>query len=568
MKSDHHPWRGIVVTFNIRTKNKTIGIVICMVVLAGLEMLSKLIEGNQGAMIGIGNFQLPTSSFLGLLQAMKGLICLIMVCINYKLGRVLVVIFMIGSIIFMLIATIRQGNMSTLPGIYNSIISIVSVLIIGGGLEKADKRSVTDFLTGLRNRRGLSTLLESSIKEKKPLHVVYFEIENFRIINDNLGHKYGDIALKAVAEKLKEMENENTVYVSRIGGAEFAAVVFGNVDPKNFAEHVIEKIGTSVTNVDEGFDISIALSVYSGISSFPKDANNTDDLLKFADIAVYNARLGNDGSKICFFTSDMKDRFLRQIELERIVKESLNRDYFYLVYQPQFEIKNRKLRGFETLIRLKQPDGTQVSPGEFIPVVEKSELIMKVDSYVLKRAMGEAKKLVEACGNNIVVSINVSAKNISSPGFVNEVKNVLNESGFPPQCLEIEITEYSFAESRDITIANVTQLRKLGIQIALDDFGTGYTSLSQVMHLPISLLKIDKSLIDDIEHNQMNRDFVDAIIYMGHLMNCEVISEGVESNEQLGLLKEHECDFVQGFVWGRPLEYDNAMELCIKEATK
>ncbi|MBR4540664.1 MAG: EAL domain-containing protein, partial [Lachnospiraceae bacterium] len=359
-----------------------------------------------------------------------------------------------------------------------------------------------------------------------------------------------------------EVENEDNVYVSRIGGAEFAAVVFGSIDPESFATKVIEKMGTSITNVDDDFDIRLTLSIYSGISTYPDDSTNSDDLLKYADIAVFNARLGHSKNRICFFNNEMKERFFRQIELERIIKESLLKDYFYLVYQPQYEIKEKKLRGFETLIRLRLPDGTMISPGEFIPVVEKTELINRIDSYVLRRALKEAKKMVELRNKEISISINVSAKNISSNGFVDEVTNALKSSGFPPECLEIEITEYSFAEDREITIENVTRLRKLGIQIALDDFGTGYTSLSQVMHLPISLLKIDKSLIDDIENNQVNREFVDAIIYMGHLMNCEVISEGVESDEQLGLLMDHECDFIQGFVWGKPLEYDTAVKLC------
>ena len=553
--------------FHAGRKKRIVLIIIAVILTIVLAILSRFVESHRDLQFGIGNIVLPASSFLGVVQAMKGLLCIIICVLDYKRGRILTYFYLGGSIFFMLIGIISKGEMSSLPGIYNSIISIISVAIISTGLAKADKRSVTDFLTGLKNRRGFSDLLEKAIREKKPFHVVYFEIENFRTINDNLGHKYGDVALKAVAEKLKEKEDEDKVYVSRIGGAEFAAVVFGKIDPKPFAECIMERIGTSITNVDEGFDINIALSVYSGISSFPGDADNTDDLLKYADIAVYNARIQNNKERICFFTADMKDRFFRQIELEKIVKESLARDYFYLVYQPQFEIKGKKLRGFETLLRLRQPDGTMVSPGEFIPVVEKSELIMKVDSYVLRRALKEAKKLVDSSNSDIVVSVNVSAKNISSPGFVEEVKGVLEATSFPPQCLEIEITEYSFAESRDITIENVNRLRELGIQIALDDFGTGYTSLSQVMHLPISLLKIDKSLIDDIENNAMNRDFVDAIIYMGHLMKCEVISEGVESNEQLGLLKDHECDFVQGYVWSKPLEYENAIELCKSQAS-
>jgi len=551
-----------VVTFNVRSTNKSVKLLLCFIITLGFIIFSKYVEANKSMEFGFGQMKLPATSFLGILQAMIGLMCIVMVCLDYKIGRVLAYIFTLGSIFFMFMGIIRSGEMSSLPGIYNSIITVVSVTIISIGLSKADKRAVTDFLTGLRNRRGFVTLLENSIREKKHFHVIYFEIENFRTINDNLGHKYGDLALKTVADKLREVENEDNVYVSRIGGAEFAAVVFGSIDPESFATKVIEKMGTSITNVDDDFDIRLTLSIYSGISTFPDDSTNSDDLLKYADIAVFNARLGHSKNRICFFNNEMKERFFRQIELERIVKESLLKDYFYLVYQPQYEIKEKKLRGFETLIRLRLPDGTMISPGEFIPVVEKTELINRIDSYVLRRALKEAKQMVELRNKDITISINVSAKNISSNGFVDEVTNALKSSGFPPECLEIEITEYSFAEDREITIENVTRLRKLGIQIALDDFGTGYTSLSQVMHLPISLLKIDKSLIDDIENNQVNREFVDAIIYMGHLMNCEVISEGVESDEQLGLLMDHECDFIQGFVWGKPLEYDTAVKLC------
>lgn len=550
-----------MVTFNVRTKNKTVSIIVCFLLAVFFVIASKYVEQHKDMVFGFGEMKLPATSFLGIIQAVMGLLCIIMVSIDYKMGRIMALVFMLGSVFFMFMNIIKTGDMSSLPGIYNSIITIVSVMIISNGLSKADKRAVTDYLTGLRNRRGLVTLIDKSIKDKKSFSVVYFELENFRTINDNLGHKYGDVALKTVASKLSEFENEDNVYVSRIGGAEFAAVVFGSIDPKNFAEKVIEKIGTNITNTND-MDIRLSLSVYSGICSYPGDANNADDILKYADIAVYNARMARSKNRICFFDKEMKEKLFRQIELERIVRDSLTHDYFYLVYQPQYDINSKKLRGFETLLRLKTPDGTSVSPGEFIPVVEKSELIMKVDSYVIRRALKEAKSMVDAAGSSIVISINVSAKNISSHGFVSEIRGGLEESGFPPQCLEIEITEYSFAEDDITTTENLTELRSLGVQIALDDFGTGYTSLSQVMRLPVNLLKIDKSLIDDIEHNQVNRDFVDAIIYMGHLMNCDVISEGVESDKQLGLLKDHECDYVQGFVWGKPMEYEKALELC------
>ncbi len=549
-----------MVIYETKTKNKIIAVFACLAVVIGLTVLSKMIESNQGIMFRIGSFAFTPSNFLGIIQAANSAMFILMVCFDYKLGKRLALIVMSINLVFMIMGVIKSGNMNAIPGIFNSVISAVCVLIISNELNKSEKRAVTDYLSGLRNRRGLTALLEAKVKDKKPFHVVYFEIDNFRTINDNLGHKYGDIAIKSVAKHLGQIEDENDVFVSRIGGAEFAAVLFGNIKPELFAEKVIEKIGTSITNADEGFQINIALSVYAGIASFPNDADNTDDLLKYADIAVFNARLGK--SKVAFFDQDMKDKFQRQIELEKIVKESLQNDYFYLVYQPQYEIKEKKLRGFETLLRLKKPDGTEVYPGEFIPVVEQSDLIMKIDSYVLKRGMKEAKKFIDSRGKDITVSINVSAKNISSPGFVMEVKSVLESCDFPPECLEIEITEYSFAQSQEITSKNITELRNMGVQVALDDFGTGYTSLARVMKLPFSLLKIDKSLIDDIESNSVNQDFVDTIIYMGHLMHCEVISEGVESTEQLAFLADHECNFVQGYVWGRPMEYSKAIELC------
>ena len=215
-----------MVTINASIKRKPLKIAICLGFAIFFVIISRFIEGHRDLSFGFGSLQLPASSFLGILQAMQGMMCIIMVILDYKKGRILSYLFMGISIVFMLIGIIARGEMSSLPGIYNAIITLISIVIISTGLAKADRRAVTDFLTGLKNRRGFSALLEKAIRDKKPFHVVYFEIENFRTINDNLGHKYGDVALKAVADKLKEKEDDEKVYVGRIGGAEFAAVVF------------------------------------------------------------------------------------------------------------------------------------------------------------------------------------------------------------------------------------------------------------------------------------------------------------------------------------------------------
>ncbi len=275
---------------------------------------------------------------------------------------------------------------------------------------------------------------------------------------------------------------------------------------------------------------------------------------------MYNAVYDNK-ERVCFFDINIENDALRREEIQRITKDSLENDYFYLVYQPQFVAENHTLRGYETLLRCKLPDGTFIPPSEFIPAAEMSELIIDIDDYVLRRAMNEFVDVVKRSSKKFTLSINVSAKSMASAGFADKLKGIIEQTGFPADQLEIEITEYSFSESEEKTFANINALRDMGIQIALDDFGTGYTSLSQLLKLPITLLKIDKSLIDDIEQSRLDRDFVDSVIYMGHLMGCEVISEGVESEGQLKMLRAHNCDYIQGYVWSKPLEYADAVAL-------
>ena len=190
---------------------------------------------------------------------------------------------------------------------------------------------------------------------------------------------------------------------------------------------------------------------------------------------------------------------------------------------------------------------------------------MKIDDFVLHTAIKEFKPVVENLDNDIIISINISAKTMGSKDFISRLSKIIEETHFPTENLELEITEYSFAESMETTITIIKALHEMGIKIALDDFGTGYTSIKQLMTLPINILKVDKSLIDDLESSQSMRDVVDSVIYMGHVMNCEVISEGVEKESQLEILREHKCDFIQGFVWGKPVDFEEAKKLCQQE---
>jgi EAL domain-containing protein (putative c-di-GMP-specific phosphodiesterase class I) len=286
--------------------------------------------------------------------------------------------------------------------------------------------------------------------------------------------------------------------------------------------------------------------------------------MKRADIAM-NYAIKSSTKKFYEFNDEMKEKLEHQLYVERMIKDSLRNGYFYLVYQPQFTLEDKRLRGFETLIRMSAPGGVRIPPSELISVAEMSDLVLDIDRFVLKRAMQEFREICYSSGNTITVAVNISAKDIARAGFAEKVLAVIDEVRFPPECLEIEITEYSFVEEGSHTIENIKMLRDNQIMIALDDFGTGYTSLETLMKLPINLVKIDKSLIDNLVRNEMNMDFVKSVIYMGHIMDAEVIAEGVEYENQIESLKELDCDFIQGFIWGKPMEYDEAREYALEK---
>lgn len=496
--------------------------------------------------------------FNGVISAFEYGVCLLLLALNLKKGLRITLVLMCISILQLSIAIFFRGAVTAIPGLFNSIFYLITLVILYRYNERRERESVTDVLTGVLNRRGLYKKLETRIENQKDFSVIYFSLDNFKIINDSYGHAYGDEMMRKIADRMIEVTGDEGC-VARIGGAEFVVAIDESRDATKVAEELLSKIRERSVIEVGNTSIEVFISCYAGIASYPKDATECEALVKYADIAMFEA-VSRKSKEVCVFDQDMADYLNRQMEVEKLIKDGLEKDYFYLVYQPQFLLEGKKLRGFETLIRMKDPDGKFVSPGEFIPVAEKGDLILQIDDYVLRRAMSEFKDIV-AKNPELILSVNVSAKNIGNLGFVENIRKILKEIDFPATNLEIEITEYCMVSSMEITIDNITELRKMGIQIALDDFGTGYTSLSYVAKLPINLLKVDKSLIDGIEDDNTNREFVHTVISMGHLMGCEVISEGVEHEKQLEYLKQDGCDFVQGYVWGKPLDYDVAKEL-------
>lgn len=508
-------------------------------------------------------FQMGFGAYNGVLLAVQFLLCLSLVIINYRVGFITSITLLLGSLSFMLIVILKFKDMSPVPGLCNMLIYVITIFILCTKFRTLDKNAVTDLLTGLKNRRGLFEILNNKIMGKKPFYLVYIDLGNFKMINDNYGHFYGDSLLKVVTERIINIVGKQGI-VTRIGGDEFVLIINDNVNVHGLTEKVISSISKKIDITLNGVLIQSYLTAYAGITYFPDDASTAESLIKYADIAMYHATK-NHADHIFHFTKELEQEFARKIEVEKIIKEALAYDGFYLDYQPQYSIEDKKLRGFESLLRLRSQEGELVSPTEFIPIAESSDLILKIDDYVLNRVMTEFTDIIKNKQTDLIISINVSAKNIASIGFPGKVRELLDKTQFPPQNLEIEITEYCLVSSVETTVENINTLRKMGLHIALDDFGTGYTSLSYLAKMPISLVKIDKSMIDDITISEKSRDFITAVISMGHIMGCKVISEGVEYTDQLEILKEKECDFIQGFVWSKPVSYTEAKQIAEKE---
>ncbi len=528
---------------------------ISMIIFVGATMLVNRLQ----LVVPLGNQVIRSDTLCGIIQSFMFLLSIFTVLIDHNIGLGISLAAFSVQVIMGIINGIIHRTTGVIPGIINAAVSIFVLVLIARQLAKRERESYTDTITGLMNRRAFESILNWRISRRQSGHVVYFIINNFRMINENLGHRYGDLVLKEVAGRIAKALGDRGM-VCKNDGAEYLLLLNDKGNPIETIERIMKAVGEKLVITKDGIDVNYFITCAAGVASFPKDANDAATLLKHSDVAMVDAKHRGEG-KISFYDSKLADGVARRQEVERKIKDSLENDYFYLVYQPQYKLEEKKLRGFETLIRMKSPDGVNIGPGEFIEIAEKTELIYQIDQYVLKRAMWEFGSIIKNADKDILLSINVSAKGMGTAKFADVVKGIIAETDFPAEHLEIELTEYSFSESAEHTEENIKQLKDIGVKIALDDFGTGYTSLVQLLKLPIDLLKIDKSLIDNIESSQQNRDFIDSVIYMGHIMDCEVISEGVETDEQLAVLKDHKCDFVQGYVWGKPLAYEVAVDM-------
>ena len=434
-------------------------------------------------------------------------------------------------------------------------------------MEHLREISYTDQMTGIPNRLACAEHIAGLIKQGEDFAVVSIDINGFKSINDTMGFDTGNKVLVSIARRWKDIADAGSSgtedYIARMGGDDFALVIKGYHSEEDILSTIRtyeSELGNRLTI--EGYDLYITASF--GYAMFPDDADTSDNIISYANASMNELKRVNSSDHILRFTPDLLIEE-RTLEIERKLITALKEGTLYYNLQPQFNISH-KLRGFEALARMKDSEGNFISPGEFIPVAEKVGLVDKVDGTVLRKSTMFAGELMRKTGSEFILSVNISVRHLMKNDFLGEIRDVLEKSGIPPHCLEIEITESIMIESAEKALLCINELKAMGIQIAIDDFGTGYSSLSYLSSFPANVVKIDKSFIDKMNTTESSKQYVAAIISIGHIMGFEVISEGVEEQAQLETLKKIGCDHIQGYIWGRPMSCEYAAALAAEAA--
>ena len=424
--------------------------------------------------------------------------------------------------------------------------------------QRIHRLAYYDALTHLPNRTLFQDRLHSALQHAERQHtwvvLMFLDLDRFKPINDSLGHAAGDRMLKEMALRLLGCVDEDDT-VARMGGDEFTLLLQPRPTQQaalNRAIHVAEQILASLVKpfVLEGREFFVTASI--GIALSPQDGNELSQLMKNADTAMYHAK-ERGKNNFQFYQADMNASALERLELESDLRHALDQGEFTLYYQPQFSGDGKRLTGAEALLRWRHPRRGLVPPVEFIPVLEELGLVVEVGEWVLREACRQLREWHLARVRVPKVSVNISARQFSDGQLGTRIAGILQEIGLPPACLELELTESILMREVSEAMQILAGLKRLGLSIAVDDFGTGYSSLNYLKQFPIDVLKIDRTFVDGLPSGEQDAQIARAIIAMAHSLNLSVIAEGVETHEQLEFLREHGCDEVQGYLFGRPM---------------
>lgn len=408
-----------------------------------------------------------------------------------------------------------------------------------------------DRITSLPNRNLFFSDLKKLAKQHSHHALLVFDLDNFKKINDSLGHQLGDSLLAKLAMRLNKLTRENDVFY-RLGGDEFALVMSNTNDIHvitRMAKQFLAAIATPFKMA--GHELAITSSV--GIVLFPEDGNTPEILLKNADTAMYHAK--KKGNSYLFFNDTMNRQAVKRLQIENLMRFGLKEDHFEVYYQPKMNIRTGKLAGMEALVRFITPKKGVISPGVFIPIAEETGQIIEIGEVVLNKACRDVKQWLDDGLFNARVAVNLSAKQFSLPDLTTRIDVILQKNELPSYFLELEITEGTVMDDPQEAIAIMRSLSARGIHLAMDDFGTGYSSLAYLKQFPLNTLKIDKAFIDDMK-TERGRNMVDSIVTIAHNLDLHVVAEGVEQASQINTLEALNCETLQGYYYSKPLSKD------------
>ena len=446
-------------------------------------------------------------------------------------------------------------NFSAAPRAIGAVRDITREQSLAERLHKSvkdfDYLSSHDALTGLPNRLLFNTLLDRALVADNghSCAVLLLDLDSFKLVNDSMGHVFGDALLVLLAERIRSTLRA-TDEVARIGSDEFAVIVNHAVD-REYVANIAQQLLYALSEPTELNGERLTLSASIGIACTPDDGMDRHGLLRAADTAVHVAK-AQGRNRYCFHTADMSQRASEVHHIEQGLKRALEHNHLRLHYQPQLNLLTGELIGVEALVRWQHPQDGLVSPARFIPIAETSGLISHVGRWVLRAACAECRRWVSEYPKQMRLSVNVSARQMVDDNFIDDLRAVLLETGFPPEQLELELTE-STLQLVETSPRLLNEIKALGVSIAIDDFGTGYSSLSVLKNLPIDRLKIDQSFVRDMTADSNDVAIVEAILGMSRTLGLQIIAEGVETEAQLSILQQLGCEAGQGYLFSRPL---------------
>ena len=422
-----------------------------------------------------------------------------------------------------------------------------------------------DILTGLANRNLLHDHMEMAIQQARRhgnlAAFAFIDVDNFKFINDTLGHAAGDDVLRIIAQRLRASVREIDT-IARLGGDEFV-IIFANQPDAGHVVDMLERVRHNIAEAIPTTEQPIHVNVSIGVSVYPRDGNDAELLLRAADAAMYHAKfIGRNNYQ--FYSADLNATVHKRIRLEATLRGAIDREEMYLLYQPKVDLRSGRIVGAEALVRWKHPAQGMLPPAEFIPVAEDTGLIVPLGDWVMRRACAELKVLHDRGFNDFSIAVNLSSRQFKQRRFLDCVAEHVENAGIEAGALELELTESQLMDNPAHAAQLMSQLKELGVRLSIDDFGTGYSSLSYLQKFPVDSIKIDRSFVRDLDEGAEDAIITKAVIALGHNLNVKVIAEGVETKEQLAFLRHYGCDQIQGHYFSEPVDGE-AMQRLLEE---